>query len=123
MRETCYEVLEELGPSDDRIQAAMALEKIALEDDYSSVAKLYPNVVLYSGIVQRRARHPVSMFTCIFSLARDGGLDCQWQEMIADPEYKIGRPSQLYTGATRRRSCRSTSVERAQPRESGSGHI
>jgi len=103
MRETCHEVLEELGLHDDRIfKLAMALEKIALEDDYFVSRKLYPNVDFYSGIVQRALGIPVSMFTCIFSLARTVGWIAQWQEMIADPEYKIGRPRQLYNGAPRR---------------------
>src|SRR5712672_4253178 len=103
MRETCYEVLEELGLHDDRIfKLAMALEKIALEDDYFVSRKLYPNVDFYSGIVQRALGIPVSMFTCIFSLARTVGWIAQWQEMIADPEYKIGRPRQLYQGPTLR---------------------
>jgi citrate synthase len=103
MRETCYEVLEELGLHDDRIfKLAMALEKIALEDDYFVSRKLYPNVDFYSGIVQRALNIPVSMFTCIFSLARTVGWIAQWQEMISDPEYKIGRPRQLYHGAKRR---------------------
>src|SRR6266567_75074 len=103
MRETCHEVLEELGLHDDRIfKLAMALEKIALEDDYFVSRKLYPNVDFYSGIVQRALGIPVSMFTCIFSLARTVGWIAQWQEMIADPEYKIGRPRQLYNGAGRR---------------------
>jgi citrate synthase len=103
MRETCYEVLEELGLHDDRIfKLAMALEKIALEDDYFVSRKLYPNVDFYSGIVQRALGIPVAMFTCIFSLARTVGWIAQWQEMISDPEYKIGRPRQLYNGATRR---------------------
>jgi citrate synthase len=100
MRETCYEVLEELGLHDDRIfKLAMALEKIALEDDYFVSRKLYPNVDFYSGIVQRALGIPVSMFTCIFSLARTVGWIAQWQEMISDPEYKIGRPRQLYNGS------------------------
>jgi citrate synthase len=103
MRETCYEVLEELGLHDDRIfKLAMALEKIALEDDYFVSRKLYPNVDFYSGIVQRALGIPVAMFTCIFSLARTVGWIAQWQEMISDPEYKIGRPRQLYNGAPRR---------------------
>ena len=103
MRETCYEVLEELGLHDDRLfKLAMALEKIALEDDYFVSRKLYPNVDFYSGIVQRALGIPVSMFTCIFSLARTVGWIAQWNEMIADPEQKIGRPRQLYRGATRR---------------------
>ena len=103
MRETCHEVLGELGLHDDPLfKLAMALEKIALEDDYFVSRKLYPNVDFYSGIVQRALGIPVSMFTCIFSLARTVGWIAQWQEMIADPEYKIGRPRQLYRGAAKR---------------------
>ena len=103
MRETCYEVLNELGLQNDRLfKLAMALEKIALEDDYFVSRKLYPNVDFYSGIVQRALGIPVSMFTCIFALARTVGWIAQWNEMIADPEQKIGRPRQLYTGATKR---------------------
>ena len=103
MRETCYEVLNELGLHDDRLfKLAIALETIALEDEYFVSRKLYPNVDFYSGIVQRALGIPVSMFTCIFSLARTVGWIAQWQEMISDPEYKIGRPRQLYKGATRR---------------------
>ncbi len=103
MRETCYEVLGALGLENDRLfKLAMALEKIALEDDYFVQRKLYPNVDFYSGIVQRALGIPTSMFTCIFSLARTVGWIAQWQEMIADPEYKIGRPRQLYDGAPRR---------------------
>ena len=103
MRETCHEVLGELGLHNDRLfKLAMELERIALEDDYFVSRKLYPNVDFYSGIVQRALGIPVAMFTCIFSLARTVGWIAQWQEMITDPEYKIGRPRQLYTGATRR---------------------
>jgi len=103
MRETCHEVLNELGLHNDRLfKLAIALEKIALEDPYFVERKLYPNVDFYSGIVQRALGIPVSMFTCIFSLARTVGWIAQWQEMIADPEYKIGRPRQLYKGAQRR---------------------
>ncbi|HUJ85660.1 MAG TPA: citrate synthase [Burkholderiales bacterium] len=103
MRETCYEVLEELGLHNDRLfKLAMALEKIALEDDYFVSRKLYPNVDFYSGIVQRALGIPVSMFTCIFALARTVGWIAQWNEMIVDPDQKIGRPRQLYKGATRR---------------------
>ncbi|MSQ49192.1 MAG: citrate (Si)-synthase [Betaproteobacteria bacterium] len=103
MRETCHEVLNELGLHDDRLfKLAIALEKIALEDEYFVSRKLYPNVDFYSGIVQRALGIPVAMFTCIFSLARTVGWIAQWQEMIADPEYKIGRPRQLYKGAARR---------------------
>jgi citrate synthase len=103
MRETCYEVLAELGLENDRLfKLAMALEKIALEDDYFVSRKLYPNVDFYSGIVQRALGIPVSMFTCIFALARTVGWIAQWNEMVADPEQKIGRPRQRYIGATKR---------------------
>ena len=103
MRETCHEVLNELGLHNDRLfKLALALEKIALEDDYFVSRKLYPNVDFYSGIVQRALGIPVAMFTCIFSLARTVGWIAQWQEMITDPEYRIGRPRQLYKGVTKR---------------------
>ena len=103
MRETCHEVLGELGLHDDRLfKLAMELERIALEDPYFVDKKLYPNVDFYSGIVQRAMGIPVSMFTAIFALARTVGWIAQWNEMIADPEQKIGRPRQLYTGATKR---------------------
>ena len=103
MRETCHEVLEELGLHDDRLfKVALALEKIALEDDYFVQRKLYPNVDFYSGIVQRAIGIPVSLFTAMFALARTVGWIAQWNEMISDPEQKIGRPRQLFTGAVRR---------------------
>ena len=103
MRETCYEVLGELDLADDPLfKLAMALEKVALEDDYFVKRKLYPNVDYYSGIVQRALGIPVPMFTGIFSLARTVGWIAQWQEMITDPEYRIGRPRQLYNGSPRR---------------------
>jgi len=103
MRETCYEVLGELGLGDDPLfKLAMALEKIALEDDYFVSRKLYPNVDFYSGIVQKAIGIPVPLFTAIFALARTVGWIAQLNEMIADPEYKIGRPRQLYTGARQR---------------------
>ena len=104
MRETCHEVLNELGVQDDRLfKLAMKLEKIALEDEYFISRKLYPNVDFYSGIVQRALGIPASMFTAIFATARTVGWIAQWSEMIADPEQKIGRPRQLYTGETTRK--------------------
>lgn len=103
MRKTCHEVLEELGLQDDPMfKLAMELEKIALEDEYFVSRKLYPNVDFYSGIVMRAMGIPNSMFTAIFALARTAGWIAQWSEMNADPEHKIGRPRQLYTGAERR---------------------
>ncbi|SOY81052.1 citrate synthase [Cupriavidus taiwanensis] len=103
MRETCHEVLNELGLHNDPLfKLAMALEKIALEDEYFVSRKLYPNVDFYSGIVQRALGIPTSLFTCIFALARTPGWISQWEEMITDPEYKIGRPRQLFVGAATR---------------------
>jgi citrate synthase len=103
MRETCYEVLGELGLQNDPLFAlSMKLEKIALEDDYFVSRKLYPNVDFYSGIVQKALGIPTSMFTCIFALARTVGWIAQWNEMISDPEQKIGRPRQLFVGSPRR---------------------
>jgi citrate synthase len=104
MRETCHEVLKELGLENDPLfKLAMTLEKIALEDEYFVSRKLYPNVDFYSGIVQRALGIPTEMFTCIFALARTVGWIAQWEEMITDPEYKIGRPRQLYVGETSRK--------------------
>lgn len=103
MRETCYEVLNELGLHDDPLfKLAMALEKIALEDEYFVSRKLYPNVDFYSGIVQRALGIPVSLFTGIFAMARTVGWIAQWNEMISDPEQKIGRPRQLFVGSPTR---------------------
>ena len=103
MQETCNEVLQELGLEKDPLfQLAKALEKIALEDDYFVSRKLYPNVDFYSGIVQRAIGIPVNLFTGIFALARTVGWIAQLNEMIGDPEYKIGRPRQLFTGAVKR---------------------
>jgi citrate synthase len=103
MRETCHEVLHELGLHDSKLfKLAMELEKIALEDPYFVEKKLYPNVDFYSGIVQSALGIPTTMFTCIFALARAVGWISQWEEMLTDVDYKIGRPRQLYVGAARR---------------------
>ena len=103
MQETCKEVLLEMGLQNDPLfKLAMALEKIALEDDYFVSRKLYPNVDFYSGIVQRAIGIPVPLFTAIFALARTVGWIAQLNEMIGDPEYKIGRPRQLFTGSVSR---------------------
>jgi citrate synthase len=103
MRKVCNDVLKELGLENDRLfKLAMELERIALEDPYFVEKKLYPNVDFYSGIVQKALGIPTSMFTCIFALARTVGWMAQWEEMLADPEYKIGRPRQLYVGTASR---------------------
>jgi len=103
MRRTCHEVLNELGLHDDPLfKLAIELERIALSDSYFIEKKLYPNVDFYSGIVLRALGIPTSMFTAIFAVGRTVGWVSQWTEMIADPEYKIGRPRQLYQGAVKR---------------------
>jgi citrate synthase len=103
MRQTCYEVLKELKLENNKLfELAMELEKTALNDPYFIERKLYPNVDFYSGIVLRAIGIPTNMFTVIFALARTIGWVSQWNEMIADAEHKIGRPRQLYQGATKR---------------------
>jgi citrate synthase len=103
MRETCHEVLDALGKRDEPLlKLAMALEKVALEDDYFVSKKLYPNVDFYSGIILKAMGFPTSMFTVLFAVARTVGWISQWKEMIEDPLQKIGRPRQLYTGAPKR---------------------
>jgi citrate synthase len=103
MQETCREVLDALGLHNDPLfKLAMEVERIALEDQYFVDRKLYPNVDFYSGIVERAIGIPSSLFTAIFALARTAGWIAQWNEMLSDPDYKIGRPRQLYTGAAER---------------------
>jgi citrate synthase len=100
LRKACHEVLSELGiKNEPLLDLAMALEKIALEDDYFVSRKLYPNVDFYSGIILKAMGFPVSMFTVLFAVARTVGWISQWAELVADPTQKIGRPRQLYTGA------------------------
>jgi citrate synthase len=103
IRETCYEVLDELDLRDDpHFKIAMELERIALQDEFFIERKLYPNVDFYSGILFRAMGIPTSMFTAIFALARTAGWVAQWHEMLSEPTHKIGRPRQLYTGPVRR---------------------
>src|SRR5438093_11657488 len=103
LRESCHEVLAELGIKDEPLlDIAMELEKISLSDDYFISRKLYPNVDFYSGIILKAMGFPTSMFTVLFALARTVGWISQWSEMIEDPQQKIGRPRQLYTGVARR---------------------
>ena len=103
MRQTCHEVLKELKLENNKLfELAMVLEKTALSDPYFIERKLYPNVDFYSGIVLSAIGIPTNMFTVIFAVARTIGWVLQWNEMISDPEYKIGRPRQLYRGAVRR---------------------
>lgn len=102
MRQSCHEVLKELGINDPLLELAMELERIALSDPYFAERKLFPNVDFYSGIVLKAMGFPTSMFTALFALARTVGWIAQWGEMINDPEQKIGRPRQLYVGPARR---------------------
>jgi citrate synthase len=104
LRATCHEVLDQLGDVRDEplLELAMELEHIALNDQYFIDRKLYPNVDFYSGIILKAMGFPTSMFTVLFAIARTVGWVAQWNEMIEDPDQKIGRPRQLYTGPTRR---------------------
>jgi len=103
LRRRCHEVLDALGQRNDPLlDLAMELERIALEDEYFIERKLYPNVDFYSGIIFRALGLPPAMFTPIFAVARTVGWVAQWNEMIADPETRISRPRQLYTGPAER---------------------
>jgi citrate synthase len=102
MRETCHEVLSELGINDPLLDVAMALEKVALEDPYFIEKKLYPNVDFYSGIILKAIGIPTSMFTVIFAMSRTVGWIAHWDEMLSQPGQKIGRPRQKYTGEVNR---------------------
>jgi citrate synthase len=102
MQQTAAEVLDELKLDNPIFDVARELERIALSDEYFIEKKLYPNVDFYSGIILSAIGFPTSMFTALFALARTVGWVAQWNEMIADPEQKIGRPRQLYTGPVQR---------------------
>ena len=102
LRDSCHQVLKELGVKDDRLELAMELERIALEDEYFVERKLFPNVDFYSGIILKAMGFPSSMFTVLFALARTVGWISQWKEMIEEPSLRIGRPRQLYTGPAAR---------------------
>lgn len=103
MRKTCYEVLQETGHEENPLfKLAMKLEKIALEDEYFVDRKLYPNVDFYSGVTLSALGIPPTLFTVLFALARTSGWAAQWAEMLNDPQHKIARPRQLYTGKTER---------------------
>ncbi len=102
LKASCDEVLEDLGINDPRLELAMELERIALEDPYFVERKLFPNVDFYSGIILKAMGFPVSMFTVLFAVARTVGWVSQWKEMIEEPSLRIGRPRQLYTGPAER---------------------
>ncbi|GGA59544.1 citrate synthase [Sphingomonas psychrolutea] len=102
MQQTVREVLGELGVTDPVFDVAIQLEEMALSDPYFIEKKLFPNVDFYSGVILSAIGFPTTMFTALFALARTVGWVAQWNEMIGDPEQKIGRPRQLYTGPTQR---------------------
>jgi citrate synthase len=103
IRGMCYRVLEKMGKSNNPLfDLSLRLEEIALKDDYFVSRKLYPNVDFYSGIIYSALGIPRSMFTVMFAIARTAGWVAHWQEMVSDPNMKIGRPRQLYTGPTQR---------------------
>src|ERR1700744_1164911 len=103
IRGMCYRVLEKMGKgSNPLFDLSLKLEEIALKDDYFVSRKLYPNVDFYSGIIYSALGIPRSMFTVMFAIARTAGWVAHWQEMVSDPQMKIGRPRQLYTGPTQR---------------------
>ena len=99
IRQVCHDLLNEIDTVDQPLfDIAMKLEEIALEDDYFIERKLYPNVDFYSGIILKALGIPMSMYTVMFALARSVGWVAQWLEMMEDPDFKIGRPRQLYMG-------------------------
>src|SRR5690242_17986158 len=103
IQKACHDVLAELGIKDDPLlDLAMELEQIALNDPYFVERKLYPNVDFYSGIILKAMGFPISMFTALFAVARTVGWVSQWKEMMEDPQQRIGRPRQIYTGSPRR---------------------
>ncbi|MEC9375240.1 MAG: citrate synthase [Pseudomonadota bacterium] len=103
IRDMCHRVLEKLGQKEDPLfELALELEQVALKDEYFIEKKLYPNVDFYSGIIYRALGISTSMFTVMFSIARAVGWVAHWQEMITDPNHRIGRPRQLYTGPMQR---------------------
>jgi citrate synthase len=100
IKKACSDVLQKLGNRTKLLDIAMELEEIALNDDYFVSRKLYPNVDFYSGVIYNAIGTPANLFTALFALGRLPGWIAQWMELHADPEFKIGRPRQIYTGPT-----------------------
>lgn len=98
IRRTCHDLLGEIGVNQPLFEIALELERIALEDDYFQERKLFPNVDFYSGLIYQALRIPTSMFTVMFALARSAGWIAQWMELMDDPDFRLGRPRQLYVG-------------------------
>ncbi|MEP6798930.1 MAG: citrate/2-methylcitrate synthase, partial [Lapillicoccus sp.] len=102
IKKTADEIIAKLGGSDELLDIAKRVEEIALNDDYFIERKLYPNVDFYTGLIYKAMGFPTKMFTVLFALGRVPGWIAQWREMMEDPETKIGRPRQVYVGATER---------------------
>ena len=102
IKTACDKVLNRLGINDPLLDIAKELEAVALSDDYFIERKLYPNVDFYTGLIYKAMGFPTKMFTVLFALGRLPGWIAQWREMIEDPQTKIGRPRQVYVGATER---------------------
>ena len=102
LKESCAEVVRRVGMSSKLLEIALKLEEIALRDEYFVSRKLYPNVDFYSGVIYKALGIPVNMFTVMFVIGRLPGWIAQWLEMRRDPDFRIGRPRQIYTGATKR---------------------
>ena len=102
LKKACTDVLARIGGNNQLLEIAMRLEELALHDEYFISRKLYPNVDFYSGVIYKALGIPVNMFTVMFAIGRLPGWIAQWLEMRRDPQFRIGRPRQLYTGATRR---------------------
>jgi citrate synthase len=102
IRQACHDLLDEMNVDQPLFEIAMQLEQLALDDDYFIERKLYPNVDFYSGLIYQALNIPKNMFTPMFALARSAGWIAQWMEMMADPDFRIGRPRQLYIGAAQR---------------------
>jgi citrate synthase len=102
IREMCHKVLADLNVNDPLLDVALALEEVALKDSYFVERKLYPNVDFYSGLIYKALKIPTEMFTVMFAIARTAGWVAHWLEQHEDPETKIGRPRQIYTGAPKR---------------------
>jgi citrate synthase len=103
IRNVCTELLGKIGEGRELLDIAMELEQIALSDDYFKERKLYPNVDFYSGVIYNALNIQVPMFTVLFALGRLPGWIAHWRELHADPDFKIGRPRQIYTGQTERK--------------------
>jgi citrate synthase len=102
IQKAVYDLMEDMNLNQPLFEIAMELERIALNDEYFIERKLYPNVDFYSGLIYQALRIPTEMFTAMFALARSAGWIAQWLELMEDPDFRIGRPRQLYIGPEKR---------------------